>query len=226
MSGGEVTQAHSSDHPRVLVVDDEPNVGQGIKLVLSEEGFGVEVAEDGRQALDIFRQKGADLVLADLRLPDMDGLEVIREIKEGEPRVRVVVITGYPSQETALASAELGVSDYLRKPFSDQEILAAVARALEQKAQDGAEAFLRETQEGRLILRREVLQVLNRAAEDMDFNRELLEKGTEALAGYHLTPEAKVAIASGDLNWLNQNVGEFTQKQLSYIHRRLAREAW
>ena len=83
-----------------------------------------------------------------------------------------------------------------------------------------------ETEEEKLIQKREVLTVLGRTAEDMDFWTDLMENGSSALAGYQLSSEAKAAIASGDLKWINENVGELTQKQLMFIYKRLEREAW
>ena len=71
-----------------------------------------------------------------------------------------------------------------------------------------------------------MIRVLNRTSEDREFWRELMEKGSEALGAYDLTTEAKGAIASGDLKWINENVGELTQKQLRFIYKRLEREAW
>jgi len=86
----------------------------------------------------------------------------------------------------------------------------------------------RETGESdrKLIQKREVTQALNRTAEDGDFWRDLMENGTMALESYNLSSEAKAAIASGDLKWINENVGELTQKQLMFIYKRLEREAW
>ena len=83
-----------------------------------------------------------------------------------------------------------------------------------------------ETEEEKLIQKREVLGVLSRTAEDTDFWCDLMENGSLALANYQLSSEAKAAIASGDLKWINENVGELTQKQLMFIYKRLEREAW
>jgi len=83
-----------------------------------------------------------------------------------------------------------------------------------------------ETEEEKLIQKREVIQVLNRSAEDTDFWADLMKTGSEALVDYELSMEAKAAIASGDLKWINENVGELTQKQLMFIYKRLEREAW
>jgi hypothetical protein len=90
------------------------------------------------------------------------------------------------------------------------------------------EAVIRkaETEEEKLIQKREVLGVLSRTAEDADFWGDLMENGSLALANYPLSSEAKAAITSGDLKWINENVGELTQKQLMFIYKRLEREAW
>jgi hypothetical protein len=83
-----------------------------------------------------------------------------------------------------------------------------------------------ETEEEKLIQKREVVQVLNRTSDDADFWRDLMEHGSIALDEYQLSNEAKAAVASGDLKWINANVGELTQKQLMFIYKRLEREAW
>jgi DNA-binding NtrC family response regulator len=213
-------------HPHVLLVEDEINVANGLKMVLTDEGFGVNVASTGAEALDTFRGNGFDLVVADLRLPDIDGLDVIREIKKDRPETKVVIITGYPSVSSAVESAKMGVSDYLRKPFTDDDFLAAVGEALREKEKTAPERFLSETQEGRLIQKREVIRVLDRTYEDSAFWRDLMEGGQEVLEAYQLSSEAKAAILSGDLTWINENVGQLTQKQLMFILKRLEREGW
>jgi hypothetical protein len=114
----------------------------------------------------------------------------------------------------------------LRKPFTDEEFKAAVAGALKKKETPTAEEFLTETKEGKLIQKREVLRVLDRTYEEPAFWRELLERGSKALEDYNLSNEAKAAVISGDLKWINEHVGELTQKQLLFILKRLEREAW
>ncbi|RLB28388.1 MAG: response regulator, partial [Deltaproteobacteria bacterium] len=126
---GESLGEKHSHSPHVLLVEDEPSVANGLKMVLAEEGFGVDVAMTGLEALDTFRGNGFDLVVADLRLPDIDGMEVIRQIKEERPETKVVIITGYPSVSSAVESAKIGVSDYLRKPFTSDDFLGAVDQA-------------------------------------------------------------------------------------------------
>jgi ActR/RegA family two-component response regulator len=215
--------AHS---PHVLLVEDEAGVAKGLKMILSKEGYAVDVTKTGLKALEVFRGNGFELVVTDLRLPDIDGLDVVRVIKEERPETKVVIITGYPSVSSAVESAKLGVSDYLRKPFTDDDFMAAVREAFVEKELDTRERFLNETHEGRLIQKRDVIRVLDRTYQDQTFWRDLMEKGSEVLEDYQLSADAKAAIVSGDLTWINENVGELTQKQLKFILKRLEREAW
>jgi YesN/AraC family two-component response regulator len=211
--------------PHILVVEDEVSVATGLKMILDEEGFNVDLAGDGGSALESFRDDGIDLVVADLKLPDISGMEVLRSIKAERPSTEAIIITGYPSVETVVESKKIGVRDYLRKPFSEDEFLSAVNSALRDRGREETKARLN-TVEGRLIQRREVMRVLNRTAEDKNFWVDLLNKGSQALKNYRISSEAKAAIISGDLKWLNENIGEFTQKQLAFIYKRLEQEVW
>jgi DNA-binding response OmpR family regulator len=223
----ERSNKEGSRNEHVLLVEDEVSIANGLKMVLSEEGYGVDVAMTGLDALKLFKDTGFDLVVSDLRLPDIDGMDVIKAIKQERPDTKVVIITGYPSVSTAVESAKMGVSDYLRKPFTDDDFLAAVSEALtKREEEDAEERFLTETKEGLLIQKREVLNVLNRTYDDHDFWNELMENRQEALEDYQLSKEARTAILSGDLNWINSHVGELNQKQLMFIFKRLESEVW
>jgi len=214
--------------PHILVMEDDLSVAKGLEMVLSEEGYMVNLAGTGELALEAFKQKRFDLLVADLRLPDIDGMEVIKQVKEAKPETEVIVITGYGTTATAVEAMKLGVHDFLPKPFTEDQIKAAIDEALIKHVAKPVEAVVKraETEEEKLIQRREVLGVLSRTAEDMDFWSELMQNGSVALADYQLSSEAKAAIASGDLKWINENAGELTQKQLMFIYKRLEREAW
>jgi YesN/AraC family two-component response regulator len=123
---------------------------------------------------------------------------------------------------------KLGVHDFLPKPFTEDQIKTAIDEALQKHAPKPVEAAIKkaETEEEKLIQRREVLKVLSRTTEDLYFWRDLMENGSLALTDYRLSDDAKAAIAAGDLKWINKNVGELTQKQLMFIYKRLEREAW
>ena len=115
---------------RVLVVDDEEIVRDSCQRVLTEAGYTVRTAANGRDALRACRNERFDVMLTDLRMPDMDGIDVIRAVASEFPEVRVVVITGYPTPQSAEQARELGVSDYLEKPLSTNRLSEAAAAAL------------------------------------------------------------------------------------------------
>ena len=212
--------------PHVLLMEDEINIAKGLEMVMRDEGLEVDIAITGQGALDKFRVSEFDLLVADLRLPDMDGMEVIQQVREKRPNTHVVIITGYPSVSSAVQAVRMGVSDYLRKPFTEDEFRKAVKSALQQRERESMEELIVETQKERLIQKEEVMRVLERAYQDGEFWRELMENGSEALKAYRLSRKAKAAILSGDLDWIRKNVGELSEEQLSFIYKRLEREAW
>ena len=117
--------------PRVLVVDDDPGVRYTLREILEAEGLAVAEAEDGLAALaeaDAFRP---ELVLADLRMPRLDGMELLRRLASRMPAPRVVLITAHGSERQAVEAMKAGAYDYFRKPFETEELLAVVRRALE-----------------------------------------------------------------------------------------------
>lgn len=212
--------------PHILLMEDETNVAKGLQMVMDEKGYEVDWAATGRAALDAFWSGRFDLLVADLRLPDMNGMEVIERIKAEKPETPVVIITGHPGLPSAINAIRVGVEDYLRKPFTEEEFLTAVDGALKVRSKINREDVLISAEKERLIQKREVIRILNRTAEDEGFWTELMEMPQEALKSYNLSSEARAAIASGDLKWINEHVGELTQKQLSFIYNRLEREAW
>jgi DNA-binding NtrC family response regulator len=115
----------------VLCADDEPRIRELIATVLGNEGFRVVKAEDGREALSLFEADRPDLVLLDLRMPHVDGLQVLRRIKTLSPAVPVVLISGYGDIRTAVDAMRLGAYDFIEKPFLVDHLLATVARAVQ-----------------------------------------------------------------------------------------------
>jgi len=224
----ESVKAEDLGRPKVLLMEDEPSLARGLKMVLTKQGYEVDLADTGLRALGTLGTKAFDLLVADLRLPDMDGMEVIRTVKEASPETQVIVITGYASVPSAVNSMKIGALDYLAKPFTMDEFMVAVDKAVKVKTEAVPEVRIAppETEEERLIQQREVIRVLDKTTQDQRFWRDLMETGSEVLRGYHLSNEAKAAIVSGDLHWINENVGELTQKQLMFIYKRLEREAW
>jgi DNA-binding response OmpR family regulator len=219
-------QREAMGHHHILLVEDEANLARGLAMVMREEGYDVDMSDTGRGALQKFDGSPFDLLVADLRLPDIDGMEVIQHVREKNPATKVVVITGYPSVSTALQAVKMGASDYLRKPFTDDEFLASVRSAFMERETRSMEQLLVEAQQERLIQKEEVIRVLERASRDQKFWLGLMENNSDLLNGYRLSSEAKAAIFAGDLGWIHRHVGELADQQLMFIYSRLEREAW
>jgi DNA-binding NtrC family response regulator len=118
---------------RILVVDDEEAMRSGLMEILHEEGHQTREASNGKEAMEKLRGELIDLVCSDLRMPGMDGLELLAQIKSESPETEVILITGYASISSAVEAVKLGAHDYLSKPFEIDEVRLTVERALEKK---------------------------------------------------------------------------------------------
>ncbi|MEW6323000.1 MAG: response regulator [Acidobacteriota bacterium] len=116
--------------PRVLVVDDEASIRELLSKTLALAEYEVETAPDGRAAIERLRLGHYDLLIADLKMPGLDGLSLIREAKRLKAELPVIIITGFSTESSAIEAVNLGVSGYLTKPFRVPQVLAAAARAL------------------------------------------------------------------------------------------------
>ncbi|HYK88398.1 MAG TPA: response regulator [Acidobacteriota bacterium] len=116
--------------PKVLVVDDEPVVVNSIRKTLARKAFKVAEAFSGREALARIAAESFDLVLLDMKLPDANGLELVRDIKKRKPNLRIVIVTGYASIDTAVEAIRRGANDYMPKPFTPDELYATTDRVL------------------------------------------------------------------------------------------------
>lgn len=114
----------------ILIVDDEEVVIRSCQRILEPEGYSVRGTTSAREAMEMLKNGGTDLVITDLKMPDVDGLELIHWIRDHTPQTRVVVITGYPSQESIKDALEHGIIDYLPKPFSPELLLDVTEKAL------------------------------------------------------------------------------------------------
>ena len=129
--------------PRVLVVDDEKSMRELLAITLERQGYEVSVAEDGEVAIEAVRRDGFDVIITDLRMPNADGLQVLRAAKEHTPETVVIVITAVGSTETAVEAMKLGAYDYITKPFKLDEIHLIIRRALERKRLRDENLYLR-----------------------------------------------------------------------------------
>jgi DNA-binding response OmpR family regulator len=127
----------------ILVVDDERPIRRLLRMYLTEAGYTVAEASDGRQALEQVRSGGIDLVLLDIMLPEIDGLDVCRRLRESNGSLPVIMITARDDEPSRVAGLEMGADDYVTKPFSPREVVARVRAVLRriQSAADGDQAI-------------------------------------------------------------------------------------
>jgi DNA-binding NtrC family response regulator len=120
----------SGTRGRLLVIDDEQDVREMLEFVLSRGGFEVEAVDGGLAAVASLRARRFDVAITDMRMADMDGLETLTVLKEIDPSIEVIVVTGYASEQTAAECVRRGAYGYLRKPFEVEDLRALVECAL------------------------------------------------------------------------------------------------
>jgi DNA-binding NtrC family response regulator len=204
---------------KTLVIDDDEIVLKSVSKILTDENYDVDTTLSGREGIDWAIERPYDVVLTDIRMPDIGGMRVLRDIKRAKPKLPVIMITGYASVQSAVQSMKLGAADYLEKPFTPDQLLKAVALAL-----DIAEAGRPEEQA--LIHKEEVLKVLDRAATDSEFIANLLYEGADALEEYGLTGPEKLAVLTGDIEWIERYTGPLSAAQKRWLEQRLSAEIW
>lgn len=118
---------------RILVIDDEDIVRTSCSRTLVPEGYDVHLVKNGFDALSLLEKEPIDLVLTDLKMPEIDGIEILGRIKGKWPEIEVIIITGYQTVDTAVKAIKLGAFDYLEKPFTPDALMASVAKALAHK---------------------------------------------------------------------------------------------
>lgn len=115
--------------PRVLIIDDETVICNACHLILTETGWNVQRQKTGTSGLMALDRGAFDVVLLDLKLPDMDGMDILKTIKREKPDTRVIVMTGYSTINIAVQAMKFGAVDYLSKPFTDDELIQVVSKA-------------------------------------------------------------------------------------------------
>ncbi len=156
----------------MLIIDDDAVIREGLRRIFTDQGYAVEIFDSGFPAIEKMQQKEFDLVITDLKMPGMNGIEVLRKIKVLQPEVPILIITGYSTVETAVEAMKNGAIDYIAKPFTPEAICEKVQKALEQKTvllddiylrkelkdHHGFDAFIGESREMQKVYRR-ILQV-------------------------------------------------------------------
>jgi len=118
---------------RILVIDDEPVICNGCQQSLADRGHSVDARMTGREGLDAILQGNYEVILLDMKLPDLDGMEILRTLKKEKPGESIIVMTGYSTVKNAVDAMQLGAFDYLAKPFSDDELVLSVERAADKR---------------------------------------------------------------------------------------------
>ena len=114
---------------RILVVDDEANLRKVLAAILRKDGYEVTVAEDGEQAMAEFEKNGADVIISDLVMPKLGGMDILHKVRASRSVVPVIIITAHGTVDSAVEAIKLGAFDYITKPFEHAEIRAVVAKA-------------------------------------------------------------------------------------------------
>lgn len=122
--------------PRILVVDDDETIRTTMKAILQDEGYEVDLAASGKEAIQKSQDKLYNIALLDIRLPDIEGVELLKLLKEGVPRTRKIMVTGYPSMQNAISALNKNADAYLLKPVDVEKLLCTVKEQLQAQEEE------------------------------------------------------------------------------------------
>jgi two-component system NtrC family response regulator len=121
---------------RILVVDDDENIRKVLTTILEEEGYSVDSAETAKEAVEKTKKTFYNIALIDIRLPDMEGIELLTKIRDTVPKMRKIIITGYPTIQNAIAAVNRGANAYILKPFDMEKVLATIKEELKKQEEE------------------------------------------------------------------------------------------
>jgi len=121
---------------RILVIDDDESIRKVLATILEEEGFIVDTAKDGKEAIKLSNVRFYNLALIDIRLPDMEGVELLTKMKDATPKMRKIIITGYPSMQNAINALNKGADAYIIKPFDMGDVLKTIREQLKEQGEE------------------------------------------------------------------------------------------
>jgi len=124
------------ERARILVVDDDESIRKVLAAILDEEGYIVDMAKNGRDAIKKSKMRFYNLALIDIRLPDMEGTTLLTRIRDTTPKMRKIIITGYPSQQSAIEAVNKGADAYILKPFDMEKVLATIKKQLRKQEEE------------------------------------------------------------------------------------------
>ena len=121
---------------RILIVDDDENIRKVLQTILEDEGYITETAETAKKGIELSEKEFFNLALIDVRLPDMEGIELLGKLRETKPKMRKIIVTGYPTLQNAMASVNQGADGYVLKPFNVEKILLTIEEQLKKQAEE------------------------------------------------------------------------------------------
>lgn len=184
-----------SDEIKILVVDDERVVLRSVEMVLKSEGYSIEGVLSGKEAILKMEQSRYDLVFTDLMMPEVDGLTLIKWIRKNSPDTGIVVITGYPSQDTIKDALEAGIIDYVPKPFTPAVLLDVTHRAIDWIKGRAAVEEKKKEEEFPPSMRKEIDRVIKEYRNKPGSSIPVLQR-CQAIVGY-LPPVVQKRVAKG-----------------------------
>jgi DNA-binding NtrC family response regulator len=204
---------------RVLAIDDEEIILESVRKILTGENYEVDTAISSREGLRLALERDYDLVLTDIRMPEIGGMRILRDIKRAKPSLPVIIFTGYATVKSAVQAMQLGATNYIEKPFTPDVLVNAIRVGLK-----AGKSTQPETQ--KIVHASEIVTVLERAAQDTDFVSRLYYEEADALKEYDLTGPEKLAILTGDIPWIERHTGPLSEAQKRWLEQRLSAEIW
>ena len=121
---------------RILVIDDDENIRKVLETILEDEGYIVETAETAKKGIEVSEKAFYDLALIDVRLPDMEGIDLLSKLRNTKPKMRKIIVTGYPTLQNAVAAVNKGAEAYVMKPFEVDKILQTIREQLKKQEEE------------------------------------------------------------------------------------------
>jgi DNA-binding NtrC family response regulator len=122
--------------PKILIIDDDDNIRKVLVAILEDEGYNVESVGTAREAIERTKERFYNIALIDIRLPDMEGIELLTKIRDTTPKIRKVILTGYPTLQNAVDAVNKGANAYILKPFDVGKVLKTIKEQLEKQKQE------------------------------------------------------------------------------------------
>lgn len=204
---------------RICVIDDEQVVLDSVRRIVETEGYTADQFQNSGDGLKAAVENDYCCVITDIRMPEIGGMRILRDIKRTKPGLPVILITGYATIETAVQAMKLGAAEYIEKPFTPDQLLEKIDVAVRHESG-------KELEPAELVNKEEVMKVLDRAAHDMQFVGQLFYNGSDALKQYNLNFHEKLAILTGDIAWIESFTGKLDGDRRTWLEQRLSCEAW